>query len=114
MIRSGRTISMNEEFNMTDPSTGKKPTSMQLRLLQLLSPFYEAPTYARAAKELNVSVKACARRMVNLKRRCPIIHQKFHELKKGIRRSERKAKWLHQCGKIQTFQDYDSDIKERF
>ena len=105
---------MNKKLNTTDPLTGKRPTSMQVRLLELLSPFYEAPTYSRAAKELHISISAIKQRMVNLKRRCPTIYLRFQELKKGIRRSERKAKWLHQCGKIQTFQDYDSDIKERF
>lgn len=62
----------------------ESPTVKQLELLMALNPFKGKITYQGAAKELGISVSAVQKRMVNLKKGCPKIYEKFMAIKKDF------------------------------
>jgi DNA-binding Lrp family transcriptional regulator len=75
---------MENKINYTDDVTGKEPTKKQLEVLLLLNPFEGKVTQAEAAEKLGISREAVCIRMRNLKKRCPIVHEKFMKIKKSF------------------------------
>ena len=62
----------------------KRPTKKQMELLLILNPFKFDRTYKDAAMLLGISESAVKNRMIRLKKRCPVVYERFRKIRESL------------------------------
>lgn len=83
---------MKNRINYIDSVSGKEPTKRQLEVLLLQNPFVKKTNYAEIARTLGISKAGVQQRICRLKKRCPLIYQKFRDLKKELNDRDHRRK----------------------
>ena len=61
-----------------------RPTRRQMELLLILNPLEFNRTYKDAAVLLKISESAVKNRMTRLKKRCPVVYERFRKIRESL------------------------------
>lgn len=62
----------------------KQPTEIQMKILLALNPFEFNRTYKDVAKMLGISESNVQSQMMKLKKRCPVVYEKFRKIRESL------------------------------